>query len=140
MTNLSQWFDLAEQKPWEVGVYEVELRLKSNPTKPIAQISEWFSYFDGYEFKTACCSVNRAEDNSGESEEFDIFVVKWRGLSTNPDLKKKQGNKRVTRYVVMDLSGMDKPSAVFEKLDNALKYSEKLNWPRITKIRFRTSE
>ena len=29
--NLSQWFDLAEQKPWEAGVYEVENKSKKTP-------------------------------------------------------------------------------------------------------------
>lgn len=41
MTNLSQWFQLSEQTPWEVGVYQVEY----------ATGSIGHSYFDGKNFK-----------------------------------------------------------------------------------------
>ena len=46
MTNLSQWFDLAEQTPWEVGVYE------------LTDNASWhcYAYWDGQSFSYAWTS------------------------------------------------------------------------------------
>lgn len=75
--NLSQWFNLAEHKPWEVGVYEVETK-KGNTG---------YSYWCGVRFNWA------TQDKGGSKEYFDTgythglgkVVIKWRGLSTNPE-------------------------------------------------------
>lgn len=129
MTNLSQWFDLAEQKPWEVGVYEVTNGYYSGTV---------YSVWNGKYWSFTCRSIERAILNSDTKSRDNI--IKWRGLSTNPEVKKKPQNKRKTMYVVMDCSRIDNPAAVFTQKENAQEYADRISWPRIKKTRFRTPE
>ena len=145
--NLSQWFDLAEQKPWEVGVYEVD-----GDTLAGRRSSEdgdfLAAYFDGIDFGFIACvspgsgtfSIQSAKDNF-TSGSYNTNIQRWRGLSINPEVKKKPQNKRKTMYVVIDRGGVvDTPVAAFFDAKNAQEYSERLAYPRIKKIRFRTPE
>lgn len=131
--NLSQWFDLAEQKPWEVGVYEVENKSKKHPNLRI------YSYWNGYRFgwveQFPWLAEMQGHNASIRTE------IKWRGLSTKPEVKKKQGNRKVTRYVVIDRGGfIDKPVAVFSSKKLAEEYGSKLFAATVKTIRFRTPE
>lgn len=144
--NLSQWFNLDEQKPWDPGVYEVEFKSIFDGANRIAK-----SFFDGEKFnflshemygfsaekafeKRKCCGGGR-------------LVFRWRGLASDPNAKPKaRGNRKVTRYVVMEsLLVNDRAVASFEKRKAADAYL-KMNpgWPMlpnyIKKIRFRTPE
>lgn len=134
--ELSQWFDINEQKPWEPGVYEIQYQYG-----PIG-----CAYFNGNEFaygwvigsreeniKYALRSANRVDCSQ---------PISWRGISSDPSAKPKQkpkGNRKVTRYVVM----LDKnPIAVFDTRKECLDYVKRGNiwWSSIEKIRFRTKE
>lgn len=135
--NLSQWFDLAEQTPWEVGVYE----LTGN--------ASWhcYAYWDGQSFSYAWTSEivgsrQLAYESRNQKNQVHWFsrMKKWRGLSTDPEVKKNPVNKRKTMYVVMDCSRIDNPAAVFTRKKNAQEYADRISWPRIKKIRFRTPE
>lgn len=103
--ELTGWFDLSEQEPWEPGVYDVELGIIEHGKliSGIRQFSEWKSYWDGYCFKSASDSVERAFINRYINESTGLRVVKWRGLSSDPNAKpkpKRSVNPKVTRYVV----------------------------------------
>lgn len=130
--NLSQWFDLAEQKPWEVGVYEVQ-------SKHLPKELGMYSFFDGHVFRYIKRDANSAFNYRADTTYAEI--VRWRGLSTNPEVKKKPQNNRKTMYVVIDRGGVvDTPVAAFFDAKNAQEYSERLAYPRIKRIRFRTPE
>ena len=133
--NLSQWFNLAEQTPWEVGVYRVELSMKNKPD--LRTISEWFAYWDGYKFGSFRLSPDESFRNRNSSLSQDLCNIKWRGLSTNPEVKKKAQNKRKTMYVVIDIESQ--PVGVFEIKHNAFLCAKKNFWS-IKTIRFRTPE
>lgn len=136
--NLSQWFDLAEKKPWEVGVYRVELSMKNKPD--LCTISEWYAYWDGYKFGSFRLSPDESFRNRNGSLSQDLCNIKWRGLSTNPEVKKKPQNKRKTMYVVMN-AVTNNPTASFFSVNSARDYAETVNFPvRVKKIRFRTPE
>ena len=125
MTNLSQWFQLSEQKPWEVGVYIV---YETNN-------APWYSYWNGKKFGYLVRDVDKAENHSKFPTNF-IFS-EWRGLSTNPEVKKKE-NKRKTMYVVMKAIS-NSPVASFSNVNDARDYAGIVNFPvRIRRIRFRT--
>lgn len=131
--NLSQWFNLDEQTPWEPGVYEVDEDSSG----------KWFSYWDGKKFGYLVMDVNEAIEEF--SLHTDFVVEKWRGLDSDPSAKPKaRGNRRVTRYVVISASVVDswkEPLAVFSSLKNVRLYSEACDIPvRVKKIRFRTPE
>lgn len=133
MTNLSQWFYMAEQNPWEVGVYEALF--------PQDKEFQWFSYWDGEKFNSGWTTKERALQHAGGVFVDSTQPTKWRGLSTNPEVKKKPQNKRKTMYVVIDRGGVvDTPVAAFFDAKNAQEYSERLAYPRIKRIRFRTPE
>ena len=135
--NLSQWFLLSEQTPWEVGVYRVELSMKNKPD--LRTISEWFAYWDGYKFGSFRLSPDESFRNRNSSLSQDLCNIKWRGLSTNPDVKKKE-NKRKTMYVVMKAIS-NSPVASFSNVNAARDYAGRVNFPvRIRRIRFRTPE
>lgn len=130
MTNLSQWFDLTEQEPWEVGLYKVPSRFGGN--------YEYFSYWCGKGFHGG---FDTPED---AFEHRDVGIkkgyTKWRGLSTNPEVKKKTANKRKTMYVVMKAIS-NSPVASFSNVNAARDYAGRVNFPvRIRRIRFRTPE
>lgn len=148
MTNLSQWFDLAEQKPWEVGVYEVQ--------RADYDYAGQFSLF-----KNGCfheVGVNGPDSAVYWAEEGGIGdgcdVVLWRGLSTNPEVKKREKimNKQKTMYAVIpyDKDEEYRPVAVFENKEVAEKRAEYLSKTHkgcfnsikymVHAIRFRTPE
>lgn len=124
--NLSQWFDLAKQKPWEVGVYEVE----------DSWGCIWMCRWNSEKFLAQAKAVGMA---NLQTHPATIFIVKWRGLSTNPEVKKKE-NKRKTMYVVMKAIS-NSPVASFSNVNAARDYAGRVNFPvRIRRIRFRTPE
>ena len=133
MTNLSQWFDLAEQKPWEVGVYEVQTPLYNSQ----------YSYWDGVRFNFISSTRDGAHGYYliGHRGGDGLSVTNWRGLSfglsTNPEVKKKQGNKRVPRYVV---TIWEEVVATYESKPNAYKHANRHPSGRVKTIRFRTPE
>ena len=135
--NLSQWFNLAEQKPWEPGVYEVQ--------RKDYDYSGQFSLFKNGKFHEVGAngpnSANIWAKSFGVGDGCD--VVKWRGLASDPNAKPKPkalGNRRVTRYVVRSLD-CKHLFASFKSVDVARNYAENINEPvRITKIRFRSPE
>ena len=130
MTKLSQWYALAEQTPWEVGVYKIPDRYGSE--------IEWFSYWCGESFHGGWSTIESAMETRGEN--YIVEYTKWRGLSTSPEVKKKQQNKRKTMYVVMN-AVTNNPTASFFSVNSARDYAETVNFPvRVKKIRFRTPE
>ena len=129
--NLSQWFDLAEQKPWEVGVYEA----KYDGLDKI-----YYSWFNGEQFQSGWYSKQKAKENKNMPSGLGLVPEKWRGLSTSPEVKKKPQNKRKTMYVVMN-AVTNNPTASFFSVNSARDYAETVNFPvRVKKIRFRTPE
>lgn len=77
-SELSQWFNLSEQKPWEPGVYEI----KSG--------TRWFySFWDGCAFHAGWVSVSRAYNNRNHRFGGGDYYPEWRGLSYDPSLPKK---------------------------------------------------
>lgn len=82
--ELSEWFDLSEQKPWELGVYEVNAW--------VAFDGEMHSYWDGKKFN--------AVSFTGPERAYQMRwlpplqgVSRWRGLSYDPALPKKLARK-----------------------------------------------
>ena len=143
--ELTGWFELSDQEPWEPGVYDVELGIVEHGKliSGIRQFSEWKSYWDGYCFKSASDSVERAFINRYINESTGLRVVKWRGLASDPSAKpkpKRSGNPKVTRYVVIAV-GSEKTVATFKGETAALDYAEIVNFQvRVKKIRFRSPE
>lgn len=126
MPNLSQWFLLSEQTPWEVGVYEVR----------DSWGRRWMCRWDGEKFLAQARNVETA---NLQPHPPTICILLWRGLSTNPDVKKKE-NKRKTMYVVMN-AVTNNPTASFFSVNSARDYAETVNFPvRVKRIRFRTPE
>lgn len=130
--ELSQWFDINVQKPWEPGVYEVSSSRSWNPLT-------YSSYWCGEKFHGGWGCPNEAYENRDHPG--DGCGAEWRGLANNPKAKPKtKGNRKVTRYVVRSYD-KQKVFASFANVDNARLYAEGINEPvRITKIRFRTPE
>ena len=134
--NLSQWFNLAEQKPWQPGVYEVDED----------SFGKWFSYWDGKKFGYLVMDVNEAIEEF--SLHTDFVVEKWRGLSSDPNAKPKpkaRGNRKVTRYVVMKKSDPPSPVATYLTWMHAVRKSNELtiSTPHryyVVKVRFRSQE
>lgn len=127
--NLSQWFDLAEQKPWEVGVYEA----KYDGLDKI-----YYSWFNGEQFQSGWYSKQKAKENKNMPSGLGLVPEKWRGLSTNPEVKKKtSGNRKVTRYVVTEHAYA---VGVYEVEKNARKHAERIECGHVQTIRFRTPE
>ena len=131
--ELSQWFDINEQKPWELGVYKVPCRYGSEET--------YFSYWCGIVFHGGWNTVEIAIQQKKYS--IEPRYKEWRGLSTNPTAKPKpkpKGNHKVTRYVVMDKTQIDTPLGVFSCPVVAANHAAKFKWAEVEKIRFRTPE
>lgn len=127
MTNLSQWFLLSEQTPWEVGVYEVE----------DSWGCIWMCRWNGEKFLAQAKNAGIA---NLQTHSATICIRRWRGLSTSPEVKKKPQNKRKTMYVVMN-AVTNNPTASFFSVNSARDYAETVNFPvRVKKIRFRTPE
>lgn len=141
MQELSQWFNLSEQKPWENCVYIVRNEIR---------ITECAAYWDGDKFWFAeNCerNFNRAVEIANKKKEpggWEARISEWRGLSSDPSKPapspKPRGNRRVTRYVVMQ-HVEDIPIAVFESKELAIDFAERSkHFCYIEKIRFRTPE
>ena len=133
--NLSQWFNLDEQKPWEPGVYEVQYQYG-----PIG-----CAYFNGKEFAYGWVIGSREENMQSalrSANRPDCYQpISWRGLSSDPSAKPKaRGNRKVTRYVVMDKRHIDTPLGVFSCPVVAANHAAKFKWAEVEKIRFRTPE
>lgn len=149
MTNLSQWFDLAEQKPWEVGVYEVDE--DSLVGRRSSEDGDFLAaYFDGIDFGFIACvtkgsgtfSVQRAKDNF-TSGSYNTNIQRWRGLSTNPEVKKKQVNKRVTRHIVVKWNEWGGSNSIVGSYENpkiAQAHADRLPTAHVKTIRFLTPE
>lgn len=137
--NLSQWFSLDEQKPWEPGVYEVACKYGSG--------RNYFSYWCGVGFHGGWGSVERAIENKNKS--IEPAYQKWRGLASDPNAKPKaRGNRKVTRWLhFTGMLGSDlihKIHGVYKTKKEAEIARDKRNshgWrSAIQKIRFRTPE
>lgn len=87
--------------------------------------------------------ASRHTYSGAERDWYHSKGFKWRGLSSDPSAKPKQkarGNRRVTRYVVMD-DIERKPVASFATKKAAENYEESMMvFSSIEKIRFRTPE
>jgi hypothetical protein len=135
--NLTDWFNLSEQKPWEPGAYEVDLG--GGPDKD-------FSYWDGSDWGFISQSPLHAE--SRDEGYTNCTVLRWRGLSSDPNAKpapepkpKARGNRRVTRYVVMDPNySLPTPVGTYGCKENAQERKQSIPGAYILKIRFRTPE
>lgn len=124
--QLTGWFDVETQNPWEPGVYEEE--------------DGYYSWWDGRKF----CGCWRKIETAIKNKNFSgcaSNVTRWRGLAQNPHAKpKRSGNKRKVMYVVAHKATRC-AEAVFSKKKNAQEYAKHLNFSvYITKIRFRTPE
>lgn len=143
MQELSQWFNLSEQKPWAVGIYEVN---------SIFDGSDFgvYSFWDGIEFKRIGIGIECAMRDKSMPTMRKQHEISWRGLSSDPSKTshKPRGNRRVTRYVVManySRNGYGLPYAVFTNKENADAYVEAEQSNHFHKlivktIRFRTPE
>lgn len=131
MQELSQWFNLSEQKPWQVGVYEVSNGLYFSPA---------YSAWDGASWSFTCNSVESAILNRSLSTKDKI--IKWRGLSSAPSAPshKPRGNRRVTRYVLMLDSDPIMVGNSMDEVRDYLKRSPNTWWTTVKTIRFRTPE
>lgn len=138
--NLTDWFNLDEQKPWEPGVYEVETESLHNG----------YSYWDGGIFNWVGNNIEYAIGafERGDRGGSGRGTIRWRGLSSAPSAKpapepkpKARGNRKVTRYVVMDREKLfPMPAAVFKSKKLADAYAEKMPWSKVERVRFRTPE
>lgn len=125
--DLSQWFDLKKQKPWEPGVYACNV--KHLPGRLV------YGYFDGVSFVRFEATVKDAfhRRDYGTS----AICTKWRGLNHNPSAPKPKANKRKTMYVVVNVRTF-RPCAAFDKVNEARDYAERVNFPvRVIRTRFR---
>lgn len=142
--QLTEWFDIEKQKPWEPGVYLVFMEYGV----------ERYSFFDGKRFNYVISpdSIDpiKYAFNTRKEKGAGSAVKKWRGLNFNPSKPKKQGNKRKTMYVVMaqNKKTLDAEcDGAFAKKENAearkqsaLKIAGDTHRVWIQKIRFRTPE
>lgn len=126
--DLSQWFDFETQKPWAVGVYEVDSDfgyITGHAT----------SYWDGDKWHFTCNTTADAYKNK-DLPTFDK-IVKWRGLNQNPSTPKPKANKRKTMHVVVNVRTF-RPCAAFDKVNEARDYAERVHFPvRVIRTRFR---
>lgn len=134
--ELSQWFDINEQKPWEPGVYEVQ--------RQDYDYSGQLSLFKNGKFNEVAVdgpdSAIYWAEISGIGDGCD--VIKWRGLASDPSAKPKpKVNRKVTRYVIMDPSySLPTPVATYACKENAQERKQSIPGGYILKIRFRTPE
>ncbi len=136
--ELSQWFDINVQKPWEPGVYEVQYKNGSIGC----------AYFNGNEFTYGWVIGSREENIKDEfrsANECDSDQpISWRGLASNHAATAKpkpKGNRKVTRYVVMDPNySLPTPVATYACKENAQERKQAIPGGYILKIRFRTPE
>ena len=131
--ELTKWYLLSEQKPWQPGVYIV-----------LRGEDEGWSYWCGERFHGAWSIPQEAVTAFHRKLVLTSFISVWRGLASDPAPKpspmtvkpKRSGNPKVTRYVVIQ-----KITETFSSLENANIYADKLKteW-RIQKIVFRSPE
>lgn len=74
MNNLSPWFDLSEQKPWQPGVYLVHVEDEPN--------LKFWSYWDGAAFNYRSCLSASSAFNRRHLRGGGGLVSKWRGLAS----------------------------------------------------------
>lgn len=97
--DLTPWFVLSEQEPWEAGVYEVF----------VSHDSSCFTYWDGLKFNYAWtdffgdAAIGYAHDSKRSQRQVHWFPEnpKWRGLSTNPEKPKRVEKKQKTMHIAM---------------------------------------
>lgn len=87
-SDLTQWFNLSEQKPWEPGVYAVTMGTDCGKEWS-SQFGEWFAWFDGHKFMRASRSLIAAYDQRDKLELDCACVMKWSGLNYDPSLPKR---------------------------------------------------
>ena len=138
--ELTKWYLLSEQKPWQPGVYIV-----------LRGEDEGWSYWCGERFHGAWSIPQEAVTAFHRKLVLTSFISVWRGLASDPAPKpspmtvkpKRSGNPEVTRYVVIQkiAEKTAKIAATFSSLENANIYADKLKteW-RIQKIVFRSPE
>ena len=131
--ELTGWFELSDQKPWEPGVYEI---------KEFIAGERYFSYWCGKEFHGGWLFIDRAMQCKNPTP--DARQNYWRGLSFDPNSKpgpkpKRSGNPTVTRYVVIDVM-KGEPVASLQTRDAAVDYAARMEWPRIKRVRHRSPE
>lgn len=128
--DLSQWFDVEKQKPWEDGVYEV--RSSSLAFRNI------FSLFRNGTFHEISVVVLEPTDRIANVGVGDgCTVTHWRGLNHKPSAPKPKANKRKTMYVVVNVRTF-RPCAAFDKVNEARDYAERVKFPvRVIRTRFR---
>ena len=134
--ELSQWFDINVQKPWEPGVYEVREECD------IGKNQKWYSYWNGKKFMYYT-HISEQDAFEEKSKPTGCITSHWRGLASNLSAKpkpKQKGNHKVTRYVVMDKTQIDTPLGVFSCPVVAANHAAKFKWAEVEKIRFRTPE
>lgn len=129
--DMTEWFKLSQQKPWEPGVYECTVEHLGSRVL--------FGYFDGKAFVRFESDIDILLKNANQGT--GAKCVKWRGLASSPSAQKKRaGNKRKTMYVVMDKMEIDKPLGCFMCEIVARNFASKFKWAEVEKIRFRTPE
>ena len=139
--ELSQWFDINEQKPWELGVYEVREECD------IGKNQKWYSYWNGKKFMYYT-HISEQDAFEEKSKPTGCITSHWRGLASNLSAKpqpKQKGNRKVTRYVVMRKSDPPAPVATYSGWIHAARKSNDLTISTpfryyVVKIRFRTPE
>lgn len=88
-SELSQWFNLSEQKPWQPGVYPVTIASKDHAGSFYSFNRSWYAYWDGFKFSRSSESFKSASKYSWLEEDSWILVYEWRGLSYDPSLPNK---------------------------------------------------
>ena len=73
--QMTGWYNLSEQNPWEPGVYEVPCRFGGEGMT-------YFSWWDGLRFRGGWDSPEEAFSN--KDHEYLTDYKKWRGLNHNP--------------------------------------------------------
>ena len=142
--ELSQWFDINVQKPWEPGVYEVREECD------IGKKQKWYSYWNGKKFMYYT-HISEHDAFEKKSQPTGCITSQWRGLAYNPAATAKpktKGNRKVTRWLhFTGMLGSDlihKVHGVYKTKKEAEIARDKRNshgWRSgIKKIRFRTPE
>lgn len=137
--QLTVWFDVEKQKPWEPGVYQIKVngeicKLDTN------------SFWNGEYFCVCGSTIERASLPEAIKGKTNNNITHWRGLSQNPNAKpqKRSGNKRKVMYVVQEIANngmLLRSLASFRDMKHAKSYAASVYcYTRIDKIRFRTPE
>ena len=135
--ELSQWFDINVQKPWEPGVYEAEFEDDDSGWR-------FFSHWNGSAFNSRWLSIERCMEHAHEGFRDRRTPIRWRGLASDQSVKPKpkaRGNRMVTRYVLMDPNySLPTPVGTYACKENAQERKQAIPGGYILKIRFSTPE